>query len=447
MSKDILLLGEFSTGKSAFLNMLLGVQLLPEQLDSTNLPVVKIQAGDPGGIWLRETGQKNPRAIGSWSDIPQDWNEFAHAEVTVSGHPYLEKGLTFWDTPGINTTNSHHKQHLDDYLKSQDSGFLAVLFFVSGNLTSTSIEFLKQNRSLWDKMTIIVNIKEVLGERQSRQIETEVKKTVRTQIGNLPVELLYIGDACEEFNDLSEKNRIGLSDYELMRKWSELRIELSELLERHDDEVIGTDLFEIILTYADMPESDVEKVADEDETQKTASKANSVENASTGIPKNAPTKSTTTKAEEFDLLIKKARSLIKKKKPNEALALFQKAANKKQAEAFYALGQSYFDELGINENSKLSAKLYEKAADHGHAEAQFELGKHYYFGDGKKQDGKKAVKWLKKAANQGHIAAEYVIGLCLDNHVKGIERNRAEARKWFKKAAKKGHAAAKVRLM
>ena len=42
MSKEILLLGEFSTGKSAFINMLLGVSILPERLESTDFSVIKI---------------------------------------------------------------------------------------------------------------------------------------------------------------------------------------------------------------------------------------------------------------------------------------------------------------------------------------------------------------------------------------------------------------------
>jgi formylglycine-generating enzyme len=258
MSKDILLLGEFSTGKSAFLNMLLGVQLLPEQLDSTNLPIVKIQAGNPGGIGMREPGQKYPRNIESWSDIPDDWKDFDHAEVAVPGHPYLDKGLVFWDTPGINTTNSHHKQHLDEFVKSKSSRFLWVYYFVSGNLSSTSMEFLKQNRSLWDRLTIIVNIKEVMPADQSRQIESEVKKTVWTQVGNIPVHLLCVGDACEEFNERSEKSREGLSDYDLMRKWSEIKIDLSELLDHKTEDVIGVDIFDLVLTFADMPETQIE---------------------------------------------------------------------------------------------------------------------------------------------------------------------------------------------
>jgi uncharacterized protein len=443
MSKNILLLGEFSTGKSAFLNMLLGVQLLPEQLDSTNLPIVKIQAGNPGGIGMREPGQKYPRNIGSWSDIPDDWNGFEHAEVTVAGHPYLDKGLVFWDTPGINTTNSHHKKHLDEFLNSTSSDFLWVFYFVSGNLTSTSMEFLRQNRSLWDKMTIIVNIKEVMQESQSRLIESELKKTVWTQLSNLPVELLYIGDACEEFNALSDKNRGGLSDYDLMRKWSELNIDLNELLERHADNVIGVDLFDLILTFADMPEPQIEM--EEEKVQLSESKLQLVENPSYTARGDFDTREVSVEVDEFNLTIKSAKLLLEKEKPKEAERLFRKAAEQGHPDAQFELGILCQYDRAIKGKSKEAIKWYEKAAEHGHAKAQYQLGRCYYLGWGVKGKKETAVNWYQKAADQGHPGAQTDLATCYQ-FGNGTKQNELEAVKWFKKAANQGHADAQYQL-
>jgi hypothetical protein len=440
MSKDILLLGEFSTGKSAFLNMLLGVQLLPEQLDSTNLPVVKIHSGKPGGIWLRESGQKNPRAIESWSDIPADWNEFDHAEVTVSGHPYLEKGLTFWDTPGINTTNSHHRQHLDDFLKSNGSSFLRAFYFVSGNLTSTSIEYLKQNRSLWDKMMIIVNIKEVMGERQSRQIETEVKKTVLTQVGNIPVELLYIGDACEEFNELSEKNREGLSDYDLMRKWSELQIDLTGLLEGHEDDVIGTDMFDIILTFADMPELDVEDTHVDESDHSLAQKEDSSERHSATVQKNIRPERETPVGEDIHIIVKGAKSFLKNNRLKQAVELFRKAAELGDAEAQYHLGVCYTDGTGVKHNKTDSSMWIKKAADQGHVAAQY-----IYAWRIREDNQKGAAKMFQEAADKGHAYAQHELGRCY-RYGWGVDANLNLAVKWHTKASNQGLTCAQVAL-
>lgn len=93
MTKQILLLGKFSTGKSAFNNMLLGVSILPKRLELTDFPFVKIQSAKPTGIFLREYGQKNPRVLDSFSDIPKDWSTFEYVEINIPSHPLLQKEL------------------------------------------------------------------------------------------------------------------------------------------------------------------------------------------------------------------------------------------------------------------------------------------------------------------------------------------------------------------
>jgi hypothetical protein len=264
MSKEILLLGEYSSGKSAFINMLLGVSLLPERVASTNLPVIKVHAAKPAGIWLREEGQKNPLALDRWSDIPKDWESFMHAEVTVTGHPLLDQRLVLWDTPGINTTLKHHQKHLEQFLSKRSGRCHTVLFFVQGNLAKTSLEFLKRWDSLWDRMTIVVNIKDRKREKECRKIEVAVKKTVRSELGSIPVELLYVGDVCEEFNQLSADRRGNLTDWELMRKWEDLRIDLQPLLEKHEPDVIGDYVFDLVRDVASAQDS-AENIEPEDE--------------------------------------------------------------------------------------------------------------------------------------------------------------------------------------
>jgi GTPase SAR1 family protein len=255
MSKEILLLGEFSSGKSAFINMLLGVQVLPERVASTNLPVIKIHAGSPGGIWLREPGEKNPLAIDKWGDIPDDWNLFDHAELTVSGHPLLNQGLVLWDTPGINSTHDHHQKHLDAIMRQMESRITLAFFFLSGNVTEQTIQFLKQWESLHVCTTVILNIHSRITEKDQRQLEASVKKTIRSNFTNMPVELLNIGDVCEQFNIACANRRGTLSEHEVMRRWQEMKVSTNELLAQSKDGVAGEYLFEIIEGIAARPET------------------------------------------------------------------------------------------------------------------------------------------------------------------------------------------------
>jgi formylglycine-generating enzyme required for sulfatase activity len=250
---NILCLGPFTSGKSAFLNMLLGVRILPEQLQSTNVPVVKIHAGKVAGLFIRESGQKYGNPIPSFAEVPADWSSFEHMELTVPGHRLLDNGLVLWDTPGINSTNRHHQEHLEEFLNVTIQYFQAVLFFVPGNLESCDLEFIKQWPDLRDKLKIVINIKQSMAERDCRRIESSVKKEVYLRLGNIPVELLYIGDVYEEFCEESEKNDDGYDDCQRIALWKKLVIDFEALRRRYEEKIIGDVVFEILNAKMDRP--------------------------------------------------------------------------------------------------------------------------------------------------------------------------------------------------
>jgi len=259
MSKEILLLGEFSTGKSAFINMLLGVSILPERLEATDIPVIKISGDSPAGIWLREPNQINLKPLDRFSDIPQKWDSFEYAEITIPSHPLLKRGLILWDTPGINSTNPHHSKHLQNFLENSNRNFAAVYFFIHSNTTSTSINFIKGLQKFRDKLTILIIIKDVKPEQECRIIEKEVKKSIKLHLGNLPVDLLYIGDLCDEFNILSEGKRKGLSDWELIKDWDKRSIDLNELRNKYGNSIIGEEIFDYISELSNVKEQSEEE--------------------------------------------------------------------------------------------------------------------------------------------------------------------------------------------
>jgi GTPase Era involved in 16S rRNA processing len=213
MKKDILLLGEFSSGKSAFINLLLGVSLLPEKLSATNLPVIKIFKGEndyPSGLWLREGNEKNPRPLSGWLSIPKDWNKFKYAEVTVPDHPILKDEIILWDTPGINSTDSHHSQHLNNFLSEYLPNIDICVFFVRENITAPILSFLKNNPDIIKKLYIIQNVHEVKTKEEYYTIFLNNRALIRKELGLVPFDLLYIGDICDEFNDISENKKMVL---------------------------------------------------------------------------------------------------------------------------------------------------------------------------------------------------------------------------------------------
>jgi hypothetical protein len=230
--------------------MILGVSILPERLESTDMPIIKIHGGSPAGVWLREPNQKNLRGLDKFSEIPKDWTLFEYAEITIPTHPLLKEGLIFWDTPGINSTNPQHQKHLENYLQNNHRNFAIIYYFLHSNVTATSINFLKKLTKYFNKLNILINIKEVKPELECRLIEKEVKKEIKTQISNIPIDLLYVGDINEEFNTLSEDRRKNLTEWELIKDWDKRKIDISGLRNRYKNNLIGDEILDVITEIA-----------------------------------------------------------------------------------------------------------------------------------------------------------------------------------------------------
>lgn len=84
----------------------------------------------------------------------------------------------------------------------------------------------------------------------------------------------------------------------------------------------------------------------------------------------------------------------------------KKAVEYGDKECRYALAELYFNGLGTQKNEAEAVKWYKKSAEQGYAEAQYILAKCYLNGQGVKENKEKALKLLKKAAKQKHEHAK-----------------------------------------
>jgi formylglycine-generating enzyme required for sulfatase activity len=93
----------------------------------------------------------------------------------------------------------------------------------------------------------------------------------------------------------------------------------------------------------------------------------------------------------------------------EAMACFQKAAEKGNAEAEYHIGELYDYGFGVDEDDEIAADWYKKSAEKGYAEAQDRLASMYFVGNGVGKDYEKAAKWAQKALEQGDYCQSMVV--------------------------------------
>ncbi len=154
--------GEFNAGKSAFINALIGEQLLPEGVTPTTSAVNLLRYSEqPGERWLNE----------------------ALVERTLSA-PWL-KNLTLVDTPGTNAVIRKHEEITDHFVPRSDM----VLFVTSVDRPFTESErtFLERIRQWGKKVVIVLNKVDLLrSEEELNQVLTFIRENSQQLLGFTP---------------------------------------------------------------------------------------------------------------------------------------------------------------------------------------------------------------------------------------------------------------------
>jgi hypothetical protein len=146
----VAIVGEFSTGKSALVNALLGEDLLPTALEACTAVVTRIRcAGEdesPGvSVRFRKSGKRTvPREqlrelltfeSREEDDIPME------AEVVVPQGSFLDHGIELIDTPGVNDPDARGEQVTLGFLPQAD----AIIFITHASraFKESELEFLR----------------------------------------------------------------------------------------------------------------------------------------------------------------------------------------------------------------------------------------------------------------------------------------------------------------
>ena len=97
----IALMGEFSSGKSTLLNMLVGQSILPMQVTATRLPPVWFRHGDEPSFWVDRDGRRHDVDLDDLGSVPIKDARFIRIYAISE---QLEK-CDLIDTPGISDPN------------------------------------------------------------------------------------------------------------------------------------------------------------------------------------------------------------------------------------------------------------------------------------------------------------------------------------------------------
>ena len=158
----LVIAGEFNSGKSSFINALLGERVLPEGVTPTTDRINLLRHG------------------------PQVGETMLEAYLLERTHPAsLLADLNIVDTPGTNAVIREHEELTRDFVPRSD----LVLFVTSADRPFTESEraFLEQIRAWGKKVVMVVNKIDLLEKPEEReQVISFVRENAETVLGEAP---------------------------------------------------------------------------------------------------------------------------------------------------------------------------------------------------------------------------------------------------------------------
>ena len=182
----IAVVGEFSSGKSTFINAILGKDILKHALVETTAAVTRIinvSCSDNRankGIVYFNNGQKvlldNLDSIGEYTTTVSNGyavvSEIEKVEIYV---PFLanDNNLVFIDTPGLNGLAEGHREKTVEIIKQAHS---CIYMLSRRGLSDSDIEFLKYLSNYQKNFIFIQNFIDDLKEYEGETVEEKVKE-------------------------------------------------------------------------------------------------------------------------------------------------------------------------------------------------------------------------------------------------------------------------------
>lgn len=197
----LVVVGEFSRGKSTFVNAMLGKKVLPSSKRPTTNIISKIVYADKPAyeIFLKDGKSKNlteeefknikaqaeedPSNIQRFKSFIKREEDFSKIDYAIIGQPlaFCQNGVEVVDTPGTNDLNVGRMEITYNYLNHADAAILVLN--ATQPLTQSELDFLKE-RILGNQIKdifIVVNFKDELNSVD----EVKVKNYVYDRIKEL----------------------------------------------------------------------------------------------------------------------------------------------------------------------------------------------------------------------------------------------------------------------
>lgn len=161
---NVVLVGEFSAGKSSLINKYYGINL-PVNIEPETATIWRIIVSDENKIVVKfKNGEE--KEVSSEEEVKQ----FNQKDIEVVNY-YLKsdenKGLILVDTPGLSSLDDFHKEALEGYIKEAD--VVLVLSDITQGLTRTTVEFLNNNIEHSQKLYLILTKADLVSQTDKQK--------------------------------------------------------------------------------------------------------------------------------------------------------------------------------------------------------------------------------------------------------------------------------------
>lgn len=195
----LVVVGEFSRGKSTFVNAMLGKKVLPSSKRPTTNIISKIVYADKPAyeIFLKDGKSKNlteeefknikaqaeedPSNILKFKSFIKKEEDFSKIDYAIIGQPlaFCQNGVEVVDTPGTNDLNIGRMEITYNYLNRADAAVL--LLNATQALTRSELDFLKE-RILGNQIKdifVVINFKDELSPTEEIKVKNYVRDNIR----------------------------------------------------------------------------------------------------------------------------------------------------------------------------------------------------------------------------------------------------------------------------
>ena len=410
----LMVMGSFSTGKSSFINALVGEEIAAVEAKPTTAVVTKLCYGAQDKLLLhfRDGSVKTatPKEFSHMTAV----NDEAQLNAIHEKLDYVErqmpidilKQISIIDSPGLNDVAEKHSEATERFVNKADT----LLWMFSTVQLGT-----REEMAAMDKLTprlkpiAIVNKMDLIDEEEDdpQEILANAKKMLQDRVqAVVGISAKYELEGKKENNAL--KRELG--------NFAELEKAVADLVLPHREKFKLNTLLDELGSYFDAINSDFTEAKQENEENKSSNYALYMQNE-----------------EKFmqveDILNSVVRGIFD---------YCEREAGQNNEQALFLLGVLYQSGIGVLQDTEKALKFYQKAAMKNHQNAMLNL--YVYYRDHSADET--ANYWLKKLAEQGVAEAQDAYANTLHK-----DKKYEEAVQWYEKAAKQGLAVAQTHLV